>query len=366
MHLAIDAVPVERGSSAVVIEHLLRGWREAWPDDRLTVLCGPGGPSFDLPEGVAVEIVTAPGLGRLSGLWRRSFGVRRAARRLRPDAVISGVPASSLVGTGCVRGLILYDLRHELRPEQFSRSVRLARAISWRWSMSRADGIYTISERTLADLRARHPRLARRGVAAVLGSEHALAWRAEESSQPYALAFGHFANKNVTAVLEGWATFARDHPDWRLRLVGMGSADRASAAELVERLGSADQVELMPWLDDEAFAACFAGAGLVVFPSDFEGFGLPAVEALRLGIPVVVSPDPALMEVTGGHAAVAQSTGADDLRAAMEEALARTPAQRDAGREHAAGLSWTGMARTIRGSLVERGAGRQVGAGTAR
>jgi glycosyltransferase involved in cell wall biosynthesis len=285
---------------------------------------------------------------------------------VRPDAVLSGVPASSLLGTGCVRGLILYDLRHELRPEQFSRAVRLARAVSWRWSMSRADGIYTISERTLDDLRDLHPRLARRGVAAVLGSEHATAWQAEESTGPSALAFGHVANKIVTAVLQGWAAFSKGHPEWRLRLVGMGAADRDSAAALVDQLGVSDRVELMPWLDDDAFAACFAGAGLVVFPSDFEGFGLPAVEGLRLGIPVVVSPDPALLEVTGGHAAVARSTSADDLRAAMEEALALTPAQREAGRRHAAGLTWTGMARTIRASLVERGAGRQVGAGTAR
>jgi glycosyltransferase involved in cell wall biosynthesis len=360
MHLVIDAVAVGRGSAAVVVEHLLRGWREAWPADRITVVTGPDGPAFDPPEGVAVERLRAPVPGRLRGLWLRSFGVRRAARALAADAVLSGVPASGLLGTGCVRGLILYDLRHELRPEQFSRALRLARNLSWRWSMSHVDGIYTISERTLTDLRSLHPRLGRRGVAAVLGSEHATAWRADgreaTDSGPYALAFGHFANKNVTAVLEGWATFCREHPAWRLRLVGMGAADRASAAALVDSLGVTDQVELMPWLDDDAFAACFAGAGLVVFPSDFEGFGLPAVEALRLGIPVVVSADPALVEVTGGHAAVARSVRAEDLRAAMEDALSRTPEEREAGRQFAAGFSWTGMARTIRASLVERGA----------
>jgi glycosyltransferase involved in cell wall biosynthesis len=359
MHLVIDAVAVGRGSSAVVVEHLLRGWREAWPGDRITVVTGPDGPAFDPPEGVAVERLDAPVPGRLRGLWLRSFGVRRAARALRADAVLSGVPASGLLGTGCVRGLILYDLRHELRPEQFSRATRLARHVSWRWSMSHVDGIYTISERTLDDLRARHPRLARRGQAAVLGSEHATSWHAEDrgATGPYALAFGHFANKNVTAVLEGWATFCRSHPEWRLRLVGMGTSDRTSAAAQVERLGIGTQVELMPWLDDEAFGACFAGAGLVVFPSDFEGFGLPAVEAMRLGIPVVVSADPALVEVTGGHAAVARSVGAEDLRVAMEAALAQTPEQREAGRAYAAGYSWTGMATTIRTSLVQAGAG---------
>ncbi len=357
MHLVVDAVVVSRGSSAVVLEHLLRGWRKEAPDDRLTLLCGPDGPAFPAPEGVRVETIEAPALGPLRGLWLRSFGVRRAARRLGADAVLSGVPASGLLGTGCVRGLILYDLRHELRPEQFSRATRLARGISWRWSMSRVDGIYTISERTLDDLRALHPRLARRGVAAPLGSEHAADWRTSDTDVgPYALAFGHFANKNVTAVIAGWAEFCRAHPEWRLRLVGMGAADRESAASLVEALGVGSQVELMPWLDDDAFTACFAGASLVVFPSDFEGFGLPAVEAMRLGIPVVISADTALLEVTGGHASVARSVGADDLRAAMEDAIAGTPEQLEAGRAFAAGQTWTGMARTIRDSLVERGA----------
>ena len=357
MHLVIDAVAVAPGSSAIVLEHLIRAWRETWPGDRLTVVTGPGGPAFELPSDVDVDRLAAPLPGPLRGLWLRSFGVRRAARSLRADAVLSGVPASGLVGTGCVRGLILYDLRHELRPEQFGRATRLARNIAWRWSMSHVDGIYTISERTLSDLQSLHPRLARRGRAAVLGSDHATAWQASEpAAGRYALAFGHFANKNVTAVLEGWADFCPAHPEWRLRLVGMGAADRASATALVERLGVAGQVELMPWLDDEAFAACFAGAGLIVFPSDFEGFGLPAAEALRLGIPVVVSADPALLEVTGGHAAVARSTSADDLRAAMEEALARTSEELEAGQRFAGGFTWARTARTIRDSFVAHGA----------
>ncbi|HEX7716127.1 MAG TPA: hypothetical protein VF416_02475, partial [Marmoricola sp.] len=146
MHLVIDAVAVAPGSSAIVLAHLIRAWRETWPGDRLTVVTGPGGPAFELPSDVDVDRLAAPLPGPLRGLWLRSFGVRRAARSLRADAVLSGVPASGLVGTGCVRGLILYDLRHELRPEQFGRATRLARNIAWRWSMSHVDGIYTISE----------------------------------------------------------------------------------------------------------------------------------------------------------------------------------------------------------------------------
>ena len=129
--------------------------------------------------------------------------------------MLAAVPASGLVGyAGLRRGLILYDLRHELRPHQFSGRTRLSRRVSWGWTMSRADGIYTISERTLSDLRDRHPRLGRHGVAAQLGADHVDAWPAvaparAPTAAPYALAFGHFANKNADAVLEGWARFCR-------------------------------------------------------------------------------------------------------------------------------------------------------------
>lgn len=361
MHLVVDAVVVRYGSSAIVVEHLLRGWRQAFPDDRVTVLVDGSGPAFSVPEGYAVETVTPPVGGPAGAAWLRSFGVRRAARRLRPDAVLAAVPASGLAGygAGTRRGLILYDLRHELRPHQFSGKTRLSRRVSWGWTMRRADGIYTISERTLTDLRTRHPRLARHGVAAQLGSDHVDDWPAVAADgPPYALAFGHFGNKNADAVIEGWAQFCRIHPSpgpgeaWRLRLVGMGSSDRAAATERVAALGIGDRVELMPWLDDAQFQDCFAGAGLVIFPSDFEGFGLPAIEAMRLGKPVVVSDDPALAEVTGGHAVVAASTSPEDLAAAIDRALALTPDQLAAGRRFTDGFAWRRTATVVRDSLL--------------
>lgn len=354
MHLLVDAVAVRSGSAAIVIEHLLGGWRTTAPTDRITVLAGPEGPDFTPPAGVEVVTTRPPLPGPAGQLWLRSMAVRRTATAIGADAVLSGVPASGLLGSGCPRGVILYDLRHQLRPEQFSRGTRTARRVSWWWSMRRADGIYTISERTLADLRTHHPRLATRGVAAQLGSDHADAWpEANPATPPYALAFGHFANKNAEAVIRGWARFCAEHDTWRLRLVGMAAADRAAAADLVHELGVTDRVELAPWLDDAAFAACFAAAGLVVFPSDFEGFGLPAAEAQRRGIPVVVSDDPALAEVTGGHATTARSVAPDDLAEAMAMALRQSPAQLAAGRRHAERFTWSRTAATIRSSLTD-------------
>jgi glycosyltransferase involved in cell wall biosynthesis len=353
MHVLVDAVAVRTGSAAIVVGHLVRGWREAFPEDRLTVLVGPEGPDFEVADGVGVHRAAPPVPGPAGKLWLRTQAVRRVATALGVDAVISGVPASGLFGAPVPRGVILYDLRHELRPEQFSRKTRAARRLSWWWSIRRSDGVYTISERTLDDFRDRHPRLAGRGVAAQLGSDHADSWPAvERAAPPYALAFGHFGNKNAHAVIRAWGPFGERHPEWTLRLVGMGSSDRASATRLVRELGLQERVDLAPWLDDEAFAATFAAASMVVFPSDFEGYGLPAAEAMRLGIPVVVSPDPALREVTGGRAAVAATVGADDLAAAMEEALTQTAEHLAEAREFAKAFTWARTARTVRAHLL--------------
>src|SRR5205807_2202539 len=109
--------------------------------------------------------------------------------------------------------------------------------------------------------------------------------------------------------------------DVLLRICGLGQQARASAEQLVSKLGLGARVELLPWLSDEAFEGVFAGSSGVLFPSDFEGFGLPAIEALRLGLPLVISPDPALLEVTAGHAVVTDDESPQGLAAAIERAL---------------------------------------------
>ena len=354
MHVVVDAVVVRTGSVTIVLEHLLQAWARRFPDDRISVLFGPDGPSFTLPPGADAITLSQPS-GPLGGIWLRSMAVRRAVDKLDADAVLAAVPATGLAGFGRPRGTILYDLRFELRPDQFSRRTRIARRVSWGWTLRLSDRIFCISDRTLEDLRTHHPRLARHASTALLGSDHALGWRSADAAStheaPYAIAFGHYANKNVSAVLAGWASFCRTDEHWRLRLVGMSERDRASAAEQVRALGIADRVDLMPWLDDSAFERCFARAGLVLFPSDFEGFGLPAAEALRLGIPAVISTDPALAEVTGGHAVTAAANTPAALAEAIAAALALTPEELRAGTEFAEAFTWERTADLIRSGL---------------
>ena len=93
------------------------------------------------------------------------------------------------------------------------------------------------------------------------------------------------------------------------------------------------------YLSGADLVATVAGARALVLPSRDEGFGLPPVEALAAGVPVVVSDLPVLREVLGEHATYAAPGDPDALAAAIEATL-RDPGDRAAGRAHAATYTW--------------------------
>jgi glycosyltransferase involved in cell wall biosynthesis len=356
MRLVVDAVGVRPGSAAIVIGHVLAGWRQVAPEDDVLVLVD-GRPRFEVPDGAQVVSLVDDASNPLRRLVAQSWGVRRAARRFAADALLSAVCASSFLGATVPSGTVVYDLRHELRPEQFSRRRRVARRLTYGWTFRRADALFCISERTRGDLVRSRPRLERKALATLLGADHAATWATATGAaalhRPYVLAFGHFANKNVDAVLHAWALTESRHPELELRICGLNREARDRVEHRIEELRLMDRVALLPWLDDAEFRTTFAGASAVVFPSDFEGFGLPALEALLLEIPVVISDDAALLEVTAGHAVVARRDGgAVELAEALDAALAKTEDERSAGAAHARTFTWARTAAQMRSALV--------------
>jgi glycosyltransferase involved in cell wall biosynthesis len=109
----------------------------------------------------------------------------------------------------------------------------------------------------------------------------------------------------------------------------------------IRRLGFVDDVEL---------ARLYRGAAVVVYPSRFEGFGMPIVEAMACGCPVVASSHPSLDEACGDSALRADPDDPAAIAAAIEEALARRDELAAKGMEHAGRFSW----RTV-GEIFLRG-----------
>lgn len=98
------------------------------------------------------------------------------------------------------------------------------------------------------------------------------------------------------------------------------------------------------YLPESDLRRVIAGARALVLPSRDEGFGLPTLEALACGVPVVCSDVAALREVTGGHAVLSAYGEPDALRAALHQALALPPEAAAARRAHAATFTWRACA----------------------
>ncbi|HEY1651042.1 MAG TPA: glycosyltransferase [Acidimicrobiales bacterium] len=345
MRVVVNALPVRGTSLGVVTENLLGGWDEA---DDVHVVLRPG-VELELPGRMTVHPV---GGQRVVAMER---AVPDLCRRLGADAMLGVTPATTIGPLPCPRVIISLDVRHEMRPHQFSYRTRLLRGVSYGMGYRRADAIVTISHRTRDDLLRVHPWLRRQTITvAQLGADHVVGWPgAGGGDGGYALAFGQWGNKNVGLVLDAWAILRRkggDPPP--LVIVGLPEADRARVQADVAMRGLSDVVTVRPWLDPDEFHRQFTGASLVVFPSDYEGFGLPALEAMRLGIAVVITPDPALFEVTGGLATVMDGWDAAALARAVPVARAQSAADLERGVQHASAFTWRRTASDVRATLA--------------
>lgn len=170
--------------------------------------------------------------------------------------------------------------------------------------------------------------------------------------------------KNVGVLLDAYARLAESgRPLPRLVLAGRATEDAAGWMERIARPPLAGRVEHRGYVQTSQREALFAGARLLVLPSLDEGFGIPVLEAMSAGVPVVASNRGALPEVLGGAAPLVDPADADALAAEMsrmieDDAHARRHAE--AGLERATAFSWAKTAAVVRGmyrdALERRGA----------
>lgn len=359
MKVLVDAVGCGNGGISTYVVNLLRTWHLEFPDDELRLLLSNHDQQVAV-RGVTVSQVSVP---RPDLLWRpilETRAVRRIARTWRPDAVIAARPSTTLLGLDVPLVVVVHDLRHELRPEQFPASRRAIRTLSYRRAYAVARGYICISQRTLNDFHQLHPHLRSRPAAVVHhGADHVADWPRTDV-EPYVIAFGHHSNKNVEMVLEAWRDLVTagvvTATTPKLNVVGLAEHSRAELDGLVDAMGIRDHVVLSPYLADDDFHALMVGCAVVLFPSDFEGFGLPVVEAMQLGKPVVVGPDEAIREVAQGHATMMPAFTSAALADAIRTALTEAPEAIAAAREYATTtFTWARTVRQTRDFLLTLG-----------
>ena len=316
-----DVLGRQRTGDETYVENLLRELPASAPDLRLAAVTRH--PEL-VPEGV--EPVELPAR---SQKWRMASSLPRLLGRLRP--ALAHFQHSLPLRCPCPAILTVHDLSFERDPSVMSRSDRLVFRTVVPRSARRAALVIAVSQRTRTDLVELYGVPPERIVVTPHGVDPIFRPDAAVNGR-YLLFVGAVQErKNPLAALD-----AADAAGLPLVVVGPAK-DAALAGELAGRGAS-----VRGWVAKEELAELYRGAAALLLPTRYEGFGLPVLEAMASGTPVVATPDPALREVAGDAAVYAEP---DELAGAVRSALERRAELVSAGLERARLFSWAETAR---------------------
>ena len=344
MIAALDATPLTltSGGLARYVSELSLALAREYPDDRYVLLSDQ---KFTLPAEAPPNLMAPAASQHDKRWWLR--GVRRAIATAGAQ-VFHGTnfEVPYLGNTPAI--LTIHDLSPWRDSGWHTGADRVRRRTPWLIRLNRARLILTVSEAVRCEILTHFDLPADRVRAIPLAASEL--FRRDNKAlreKPYFLFVGTLEpRKNLPALVEAWReTRAETGAD--LRIAGRTRADFVPIPPLegIEQLGE---------VSDDILPRLFSGALAFVYPTLYEGFGLPVLEAMQCGCPVITSRDPAVMEVAGGaaiHAGNAREL-ADAMRAIAAKPELRQQ-MRERGLARAAQFSWARTARETRSLYQE-------------
>jgi glycosyltransferase involved in cell wall biosynthesis len=258
----------------------------------------------------------------------------------------------------------VHDMSFFSIPDDFTLLDGMRRRATVAASIGASRRLLAVSEFTRREIAALFPAAANRIVVTPHGADDDLAAppaRDEARARlglrgPMVLTVGTILNRRCVPVLfHAAARLGRSWPDLRLEVVGENRTHpHLDLPALARRTGLGERARLAGFIGEAALADRYAAADAFVFLSEYEGFGLPVLEAMSRGVPVVTSTRPALGEVFREAALLVDPRDAPAVAAAIDRVL-RDPALREdlvaRGRALAARHSWPSCARITREAL---------------
>ena len=228
------------------------------------------------------------------------------------------------------------DLQHEELPELFGRAELAYRKVVYGWTIRRSRIVIAISEHARSALIERYELEPGRVRAIPLAVDHDVFRPSDEAQRGEYLLYPArpWRHKNHARLFEAFARVREKRPELRLVLTGEG--DFGALSPGVEARGRISRDELV---------RLYQGAAALVFPSLYEGFGMPLLEAMACGCPVACSNVTSLPEVAGDAARLFDPRDADDIATAIDDVLADPGPLIARGLERAQAFTWDACAR---------------------
>lgn len=267
---------------------------------------------------------------------------------------------------------LLHDLVWKRYPSTMKKRLSLT-SLFFRWNMNRADMLVAISEATKQDAM-NLLKVKTRIEVIPLAADSRTFYRASSPDvasvmkkygiqKPYILSVCTLEpRKNLRALLEAYGMIERPERI-RLVLVGMKGWKTSDLYEMMKKHRLADGIVVTGYVPSRDLAPLYSGASVFAFPSLYEGFGLPVLEAMQCGCPVITSNVSSLPEVAGDACILVDPRDSQSLAAAIERVLASPSLRRSMARKgliRARGFSWERSARLLMGYIHSISAGREA------
>jgi glycosyltransferase involved in cell wall biosynthesis len=331
MRVLIDAHVIGRQGTGN--ERYLLGLAEGFAqiaDERHEILFGTPWPDQAqrfLPTSPVIKVVYMPGT---NGIARLAYGLRHGAQAHHADVLHANyfVPP----GLGCKSVITVHDVCYKMHPQYFSRADRLTLNLGVAASTRIADRVICDTQTGRSELVAYYPHTTNKSVVIPIAAAIALrqpltadettAYRQRlTAGRPFILYVGSLnPRKNVELLLNAYARLdALTRP--ALVIVGKRASHAERLDTLAQQLHLGKDVLFMGHLPDAELPYLYQTARVFVWPSLYEGFGLPPLEALACGCPVISSDAPAMPEVLGDAAIYFRSGDVDALHQALANFL---------------------------------------------
>ncbi len=229
---------------------------------------------------------------------------------------------------------VLHDLAYLHYPNEIPNTVLQFYKKYIPQYVAKAAHIISVSEHGAQDLQQQFPKVQKQNISVVgngcrqifqaLSSEDKKATRIKHSNgKPYLFFVGAVQpRKNIRRIIEAFDYVAKEFPDTQLLIAGRHAWKTDTIKEAYEASTYKDNIQFLGFVEDSELAKLMASTEALVYPSLFEGFGVPVLEAMHCDVPVISSKGSSMAEVVGEAGLLVDPTSVEQLGAAMRTVIA--------------------------------------------